>query len=179
MSDSKSRYHSPPFPIHQPRGSLSGTNWQLDFTHMSIIKQAKYLGLGGLLLKAGGGISHHQPKGSDSLWTPSPRDHPSIWYPSLHPVRQWSWIHFLSFSTLSKALNIPFHILYHPQYSRKVEWTNYSLKTTLVKLSLELHFDCVKFLPLTLFWLQALPRQAHVWTTGFDSWPFTYTLSTP
>ena len=41
MSDSNSRYHSTPFPTHQARGSLPGTDWQLDFTH--IIKHIRDL----------------------------------------------------------------------------------------------------------------------------------------
>ena len=54
---------------------------------------------------------------------------------------------------LPKALDIPgiFHTPYHPQSSGKVERTNHSLKTTLVKLSQELHLDWVKLLPLALF----------------------------
>ena len=43
MSNSKSRYHSIPFPTHQARGSLPGTDWQLDFTHMPSVRCAKYL----------------------------------------------------------------------------------------------------------------------------------------
>jgi transposase InsO family protein len=60
---------------------------------------------------------------------------------------------------VSKALDVPwhFHIPYNPQSSDKVERTNHSLKTTLVKLSQEVHFDWVKLLPLVLFRLQAPP----------------------
>jgi hypothetical protein len=43
MSDSNSRYHSTSFPIHQARGSLPGTDWQLDFTHMPTVRHAKCL----------------------------------------------------------------------------------------------------------------------------------------
>lgn len=38
MSDPNSRYHRFPFPTHQARGSLPGTGWQLDFTHMSTVR---------------------------------------------------------------------------------------------------------------------------------------------
>ena len=43
MSGSNSRYCSLPFPTHQARGSLPGTDWQLDFTHMPTVRCAKYL----------------------------------------------------------------------------------------------------------------------------------------
>ena len=43
IADSNSCYCSPPFPFHQARGSLPGTNWQLDFTHMLTVKSVRYL----------------------------------------------------------------------------------------------------------------------------------------
>lgn len=43
MSEPNWRYHSTPFPMHQTRGSLPRTNWQLHFTYMSTVKCAKYL----------------------------------------------------------------------------------------------------------------------------------------
>ena len=43
MPNSNSRYRSTPFTNYQARGSLSGTDWQLDFTHMPTIRCAKYL----------------------------------------------------------------------------------------------------------------------------------------
>jgi transposase InsO family protein len=43
MSNSNSRYSSTPFPTHQARGSLPGTDWQLDLTHMPTVRHAKYL----------------------------------------------------------------------------------------------------------------------------------------
>lgn len=63
--------------------------------------------------------------------------------------------------TLSKTLDMPwrFHILYHCQSLDKVERTNCSLKTTLVKPSQKLHLNWVKLLPLTLLRLQALTKQ--------------------
>jgi hypothetical protein len=43
MSDSNSRYCSTPLSTYQARGSLPGTDWQLDFTHMLTVRGAKYL----------------------------------------------------------------------------------------------------------------------------------------
>jgi hypothetical protein len=43
MSDFNSRYCSIPSPTHQARGSLPGTDWKLDFTHMPTVRCAKYL----------------------------------------------------------------------------------------------------------------------------------------
>ena len=37
-SDPKTKYCSFPFPTHQARGSLPGTDWQLDFTHMPTVR---------------------------------------------------------------------------------------------------------------------------------------------
>ena len=42
-SNSNSRYRGLPFPTHQARGSLPGTDWQLDFTHMPTVRRVKYL----------------------------------------------------------------------------------------------------------------------------------------
>lgn len=43
MSDPNSRCYRPPFPIHQARGSLPGTDRQLDFTHIPTIKWVGYI----------------------------------------------------------------------------------------------------------------------------------------
>jgi transposase InsO family protein len=60
---------------------------------------------------------------------------------------------------LAQALNIHwrFHIPYHSQSSGKVKRANHTLKNTLTKLSLELHLDWTKLLPLVLLCLRTLP----------------------
>ncbi|XP_076403062.1 uncharacterized protein LOC143267687 [Peromyscus maniculatus bairdii] len=42
-TDPNPKYRSQPFPTHQARGSLPGTDWQLDFTHMPTVRKIKYL----------------------------------------------------------------------------------------------------------------------------------------
>jgi transposase InsO family protein len=56
---------------------------------------------------------------------------------------------------LAQNLNIHwrFHIPFHPQSSGKVECTKRTLKTSLTKLSLELHLNWIKLLPLVLLCL--------------------------
>lgn len=43
MSVPNSRYHSTPFLTYQARGSLPGTDWQLDFSHMPTVRCARSL----------------------------------------------------------------------------------------------------------------------------------------
>lgn len=42
-TDPKPNYHNSPFPTHQPRWSLLGTDCQLEFTHMFAVKCVRYL----------------------------------------------------------------------------------------------------------------------------------------
>ena len=154
MSDSNSRYHSTPFPTHQARGSLPGTDWQLDFTHMPTVKCAKYLLV---LVDTFSGWVEAFPTTNKRAQTVSDLLLQEIipWFGVSASLQSNNDPEFTSqvSQILSKALDIPwhFHIPYHPQSSGKVERTNHSLKTTLVKLSQELHLDWVKLLPLALF----------------------------
>ena len=162
MSDSNSRYHSTPFPTHQARGSLPGTDWQLDFTHMPTVRRAKYLLV---LVDTFSAWVEAFPTTNKRAQTVSDlllqKIIPRFGVPaSLQSDNGPEFTSQVS-QILSKALDIPwhFHIPYHPQSSGKVERTNHSLKTTLVKLSQELHLDWVKLLPLALFRLRALPKR--------------------
>ena len=61
---------------------------------------------------------------------------------------------------IARALQVPwrFHIPYHARSSHKVERANWVLKVTLTKLTIELHQDWTKPLPLALLKVQALPK---------------------
>lgn len=91
MSDPNSRYHSTPFPTHQVRDSLPGTDWQLDFTHMPTIIHSKDLlvmvDTFSVWVEAFPPTNKRDQMVSDVLLL---RYHSSIWNPTLLLVRQWS-----------------------------------------------------------------------------------------
>ena len=97
-SDSWMIEDSIPFPTHQARGSLPGTDWQLDFTHIPTIRCAKYLLV---LVDTFSGWVEAFPTTNKRAQTVSDLLQeiiPPVWCPSLSPIRQWSRIYFPSFS---------------------------------------------------------------------------------
>lgn len=160
-SDPKTKYLNFPFPTHQARGSLPGTDWQLDFTHMPTVKRIKYLLV---LVDTMSGWVEAFPTTNKRAQTVSDvllrEIIPRFGIPtSLQSDNGPEFTSQIS-QNLSKALNIPwhFHIPYHPQSSGKVERINRSLKDALLKMSQELHLDWVRLLPLALLRLRALPK---------------------
>ena len=63
---------------------------------------------------------------------------------------------------IARALQVPwrFHIPYHPWSSGKVEKAKQVLKETLTKLTIKLHQDWTKLLPLAFLKVWALPKKS-------------------
>ena len=60
---------------------------------------------------------------------------------------------------MNSTTTFQFHIPYHPWSSHKVERANRVLKKTQTKLTIELHQDWTKLLPLALLKVRALPKK--------------------
>jgi hypothetical protein len=137
-------------------------DWQVDFTHMLPVKKIKYFLV---LVDTFTGLVEAFPttnKRASTVTTILVTDSiPRFGFPAF--IQSDNGPEFVSSISqkLAQALNTHwrFHIPYHLQFSGKVEHANHTLKNTLTKLSLELHLDWTKLLPLALLYLQALPKR--------------------
>jgi transposase InsO family protein len=139
-------------------------DWQVDFTHMPPVKKMKYLLE---LVNTFTGWVEAFPttnKRASTVATILVRDIiPRFGLPaSIQSENGPKFVSSIS-QKLAQALNIHwrFHIPYHPQSSGKVERANRTLKNALTKLSLELHLDWTKLLPLALLCLWTLPETTY------------------
>ena len=107
----------------------------------------------------GRSISHYKQKSPHRGPNPPHRNYPGFGLPS--SVQSDNGPEFMSKVTqqLVQFLQMPwkFHIPYRPQSSRKVKSINRIIKETLTKLTLEIHLDWTKLLPIVLLRIQALP----------------------
>jgi transposase InsO family protein len=133
-------------------------DWQVGFTYMSPVKRIKYLLV---LVDTLTGWVEAFPITNKKASTVTPilvtEIIPQFGLPaSIQSDNRPEFVSSIS-QKLAQALNIhwKFHIPYHPQSSGKVEHANHTLKSTLTKLSLELHLDWTKL----LLWLQALLKR--------------------
>ena len=111
----------------------------------------------GHLFGMGGSISHYKQKSPN----PPHRIIPRFGRPS--SLQSDNGPEFTSKITqqLVQFLQIPwkFHILYRPQSSGQVERINRIIKETLTKLTLKVHLDWTKLLPIVLLRIWTLPRK--------------------
>ena len=129
------------------RGSLPAQDWQLDFTHMTLVWRVRYLL--GLVDTFSGWVeafpttNKRAHTGAQILLT---EIFPGFGLPS--SLQSDNGPEFTSKVTqqLVQFLQIPwkFHIPYRPQSSGKVERMNRIIKETLTKLTLEVHLDGTK-----------------------------------
>ena len=109
----------------------------------------------------GRSISHYKQKSPYRGPNPPHRNYPRFGLPS--SLRSDNGLEFTSKVTqqLVQFLQIPWkvHIPYRPQSSGNVERMNRIIKETLTKLTLEVHLDWTKLLPIVLLKVRALPRK--------------------
>ena len=144
------------------RGSLPAQDWQIDFTHMPRVQRVRYLLV----------LVDTFSRWVETFPTTNKRAHtvaqiilteiiPRFVLPS--SLQSDNGPEFTSKVTqqLVQFLQIPwkFHIPYCPQSSGKVERMNRIIKETLTKLTLEVHLDWTKLLPIVLLRIRALPRK--------------------
>ena len=143
------------------QGSLPTQEWQIDFTHMPPVQSQIPPGPCGHLFGVGRSIPHHKHKSPHRGPNPPHKNYPRCGLPS--SLRSDNGLEFTSKVTqqLVQFLQIPWkvHIPYRPQSSGNVERMNRIIKETLTKLTLEVHLDWTKLLPIVLFRIRALPRK--------------------
>ena len=143
------------------RGSLPAQDWQIDFTHMPRVRRVRCLLV--LVDTFSGWI--------EAFPTTNKRAHtmahillteivPRFGLPASQQSDNGPELTSKVTQQLVQFLQIPwkFHIPYHPQSSGKVERMNRIIKETLTKLTLEVHLDWTKLLPIVLR-IRALPRK--------------------
>ena len=141
-------------------GHLPAQDWQVDFTHMPLVKRVKFLLV---FVDTFSGWTEAFP--TTNKWAPTVAGLilteilPRFGMPS--SLQSDNRPRFTSQITqnIAWALQIPWklHIPYHPQ-SSKVERANQVLKETLTKLMIELYQDWTKLLPLALLKVWVLPK---------------------
>lgn len=151
-----------PYPSHQARGSIPAADWQVDFTHMPPVRRHRYLLV---FLDTFSGWIEAFPTTNKRASTVA--NHlltsiiPRFGMPTSLQSDNGPEFTAQVIQSLSQSLALPWHLHcpYRPQASGKVERANRSIKETLTKLSLELHLDWIRLLPLALFKLRLLPKK--------------------
>ena len=144
------------------RGSLPAQDWQIDFTHTPLVRRVRYLL--GLVDTFSGWV--------EAFPTTNTRAHtgaqilltkiiPRCGLPSSLQSDNGPEFTFKVTQQLVQFLQIPwkFHIPCGPQSSGKVERMNRKIKETLTKLTLEVHLDWTKLVPIVLLRIWALSRK--------------------